>query len=183
MSDKGKERDSNDQEEGSIEKKKIRIRISLIGVLLSLLGFFSLLQSTAIVYLLMADHNDPRVAQNANALLSLQADLSQIEKVTESAAAYNRQAQVLEERIERVLKRTDLNNYAAVRDLILQQETSYQQFVAALQQGMYDLSRMVKGSRTWYDVYKEDLDRVVEASKARYQRLSELQPEGSEPPK
>lgn len=172
MSDKGKDRDSDEQDE-SLEKKKIRI--SLVGVLLGVLGFFSLLQSIAIVYLLLSQKVDPQVVRNAGNISELRSELKSIEKVTESAAAYNRHAQVLEQRIDRVLNRTDLNNYAEVRQLILEQEQSYQQFITALQQGMYDLARMVKGSRTWYDVYKEELDRVVESSKARHQRLSDLQ--------
>ena len=52
------------------------------------------------------------------------------------------------------------------------QEASYQQFITALQQGMYDISRMVKGSRTWYEVYKEDLNLVIRDSKEREQQLN-----------
>ncbi|WP_210396922.1 hypothetical protein [Motiliproteus sediminis] len=179
MSDKGKERD-DDQDDGTVEKKKIKI--SLIGILIGVLGLFSLLQTGAIVYLLSASSaSDPRTAEHAEQLQRLQADVERISKVTQSAKAYNQHAQVLEERLERVLQQTDLNNYASVRDLILRQEASYQLFISALQQGMYDLSRMIKGSRTWYEVYKEDLDRVAAESKERYLRLQELTPEGPEP--
>lgn len=179
MSDKGKERDDDNKDAETIEKKKIKIKVSLVGILIGILGLFSLLQTGAIVYLLsVGSSSDPRTEQHAEQLQRLQADVERISKVTESAKAYNQQAQVLEERLERVIKQTDLNNYATVRDLILRQEASYQLFISALQQGMYDLSRMIKGSRTWYEVYKEDLDRVAAESKERYARLQELTPDG-----
>ena len=79
----------------------------------------------------------------------------------------------LEGKLDRIMATIQLNNFNSIRELMVEQEDSYQQFMVVLQQGMYDMSRMVPGSRTWYEVYKGDLDLVIEDSKKRHERLAE----------
>jgi len=72
--------------------------------------------------------------------------------------------------------RTQLENSSAVaiQSLMLEQENSYQTFIRELRQGMYDLSRMVPGSRTWLAIYSKKMDEISKASDLRQQQLHRL---------
>lgn len=69
----------------------------------------------------------------------------------------------------------DSSNATAFKALMLEQEKSYQLHLNALKQGMRDLARMVPGSRTWLDIYEEQMDEALAESRARMNRLSRLQ--------
>lgn len=84
-------------------------------------------------------------------------------------------------------KLTDLTNAVERKQIIEQtgqvqkmnqtlqeQEQTWRAFVRALKDGMFDLSRMVAGSRTWLDEYNDRLDRVLASSVAREQQLQEM---------
>ncbi|MCD8522957.1 MAG: hypothetical protein LRY66_16530 [Saccharospirillaceae bacterium] len=69
----------------------------------------------------------------------------------------------------------DSSNATAFKALMLEQEKSYQLHLNALKQGMRDLARMVPGSRTWLDIYDEQMNEALAESRARMNRLSKLQ--------
>lgn len=69
----------------------------------------------------------------------------------------------------------DSSNATAFKALMLEQEQSYQKHLTALKQGMRDLARMLPGSRTWLDIYDEQMDQALAESRARMSRLSKLQ--------
>jgi hypothetical protein len=69
----------------------------------------------------------------------------------------------------------DSSNATAFKALMLEQEKSYQLHLNALKQGMRDLARMVPGSRTWLDIYDEQMNEALAESRARMNRLSRLQ--------
>ncbi len=114
---------------------------------------------------------DPRVGEHEQRFDVIMNEIKLLEVAYESARAYNDNAERLEEKLKRTTKTIQLNNFSALRKLMIEQEQSNRQFLAALKQGMYDLSRMVKGSRTWYEVYKGDLDLVIADSKLRTESL------------
>lgn len=114
---------------------------------------------------------DPRVTANERRLDVVMNEIKLFEKAYESASAYNDNAVRLEEKLKRTTKTIELNNFSALRQLMIEQERSNRQFLGALQQGMYDISRMVKGSRTWFEVYKGDIDLVIADSKLRSENL------------
>lgn len=60
------------------------------------------------------------------------------------------------------------------RNTLVEQEQSYQEFLSTMKLGMFDLAKMVQGSRTWLEIYKEKLDDVAELSKEREERLMRL---------
>lgn len=150
--------------------------LPLIPLALGILGLLVLLQAGALGYLFFSEARDPRVTGLENRLDRLDAEMASITKLTDAMEAYNRRAEVLEERLEGTLKRTDLSNYETIRRLSMEQEASFQRFIEALQQGMYDLSRMVRGSRTWYEVYHEALQGVLEKSRTRLETLRQKVP-------
>jgi len=57
---------------------------------------------------------------------------------------------------------------------LIEQEQSYQSFLAALRLGMFDLAKMVQGSRTWLDVYNDKLDEAQRLSRQREKDLQRL---------
>lgn len=69
----------------------------------------------------------------------------------------------------------DNSQATAFKTLMIEQEESYQLHLNALKLGMKDLARMVPGSRTWLEVYDEQMDLALAQSKARMNKLSRLQ--------
>ncbi|MFP8965566.1 hypothetical protein ACKC9G_03175 [Pokkaliibacter sp. CJK22405] len=60
-------------------------------------------------------------------------------------------------------------------DLLIEQEVSYQAFLANLKNGMEEMSAMVRGSRSWLDEYNLRMTTAEEASRLRLERLKQLQ--------
>jgi hypothetical protein len=63
---------------------------------------------------------------------------------------------------------------ATFQQTMIEQERSYQEFLSALKMGMFDLAKMVQGSRTWLDVYNDRLDDAKDLSILREENLKSL---------
>lgn len=63
---------------------------------------------------------------------------------------------------------------ATFQQTMIEQEQSYQAFFATLKLGMFDLAKMVQGSRTWLDVYNEKIDDAKYLSQQREKKLQLL---------
>lgn len=63
---------------------------------------------------------------------------------------------------------------ATFQQTLIEQEQSYQDFLSALKLGMFDLAKMVQGSRTWLDVYNDKLDDAQNLSELREKKLKRL---------
>jgi hypothetical protein len=59
--------------------------------------------------------------------------------------------------------------------VLLQQEKSYQSFIKSMKTGMYDLAHMVPGSRTWLELYNEQMNKALQLSQQRERELKRLQ--------
>ena len=59
-------------------------------------------------------------------------------------------------------------------NLLIDQEQSLQNSLAALKNGMRDLAGMIAGSRSWLDDYNEALDKPLSESQARVATLQQL---------
>jgi hypothetical protein len=68
----------------------------------------------------------------------------------------------------------DRSQVAAFQNTLIEQEQSYQEFLAALRVGMFDLAKMVQGSRTWLDVYTETLEDAQRFSNQREKSLKRI---------
>jgi len=69
---------------------------------------------------------------------------------------------------------TKRSSVAEIRELMLQREKGNQQFLFALSNGTLSLSKMVRGSRTWFQEYDGQLLVAIKASKAREKALKRL---------
>jgi hypothetical protein len=63
---------------------------------------------------------------------------------------------------------------ATFQKVMVEQEQSYQQFLATLKVGMYDLAKMIQGSRTWLDIYSERIEAAQSMSSNREKELNKL---------
>lgn len=149
-----------------LEKGKL-LRLILIIVLI----IFSIIQFAGIGYLLATSAKDPRVGTNTVQLATLDAKVIELQKTSNEAKKIILQNEVIKIQMEKLLKDANIHNYARLRSTMVDQEISNLQFLEALKQGMYELSRMVRGSRTWYEVYKEELDILIEDSDARIAKI------------
>lgn len=64
---------------------------------------------------------------------------------------------------------------ASFRKIFIRQEKSYQRHLNALKQGMRDLAKMLPGSRTWLEIYNEQINLVIAQSKQRVAELEAMQ--------
>ena len=78
----------------------------------------------------------------------------------------------LEERIAQLEKNYRLSSAADIKATLIKQEQSYRHFLTSMKVGMVDLAKMVTGSRTWLDIYSEQIDEVIEESEEREAELS-----------
>ncbi|OMH38299.1 hypothetical protein [Motiliproteus sp. MSK22-1] len=159
--DEGKPSLSPEERIAKLEKGK-----TLSLILIIVLFVFSTLQLAGIGYLLMAP-SDTRPGENAAKLAMFEEKFLEIQKEHRESQKLYLQSKLLQEKLDKVLAEANTHNYANLRVLLAAQEQSYGDFIRSLQQGMYEISRMVRGSRTWYEVYKEDLDKILQASDAR----------------
>ena len=178
MAEKGKAKNK----EGEDEKEKVQPlspedRIAklekgrlLNWIILGVLLLFIVIEGVFLV-LSAGKDSDPLLAESSQRIEALQTEVNRLKTAYDSAETFNDNALRLEGKLDRIMTTIQLNNFSSLRKLMVEQEGSYQQFLAALQQGMYDLSKMIKGSRTWYEVYKDDLDLVIGDSKGRAEQL------------
>ncbi len=140
-------------------------------ILIIVLLVFSIVQFAGIGYLMVSVSKDPKIEENTVQLATLDAKLLELQKSQNKAEQIVLQNEVLKTQMDKLLQQANVHNYAKLRSTMVDQEISYLQFLEALQQGMYELSRMVRGSRTWYEVYKEELDAVIEDGEARIAKI------------
>ncbi|MAG42911.1 MAG: hypothetical protein CMH95_01195, partial [Oceanospirillaceae bacterium] len=69
----------------------------------------------------------------------------------------------------------DTSQASGFKEILLDQEQSYQTHLSALKQGMRDLAKMMPGSRTWLEMYDEQMDIALEESRQRVQKLAAIQ--------
>ncbi|GAA3971393.1 hypothetical protein [Allohahella marinimesophila] len=154
-----------------LEKSLGTNRIILLVV--ALLLVVSLAASVAILFFGQTstlDADDP--VAPAEAALSL--DQRQMaEKVDANLTRFDERLS----RMELILQRTNTGRFA---DILLEQEKDKQQFALGAKEAITDLARMVPGSRTWLELYSEQIDKGVERSKARTSAISNIKTEAAE---
>lgn len=87
------------------------------------------------------------------------------------------QVQILayEKSLEQYRKVLDSSSASAFKEILLDQEQTYQMHLTALKQGMRDLAKMLPGSRTWLEMYDEQMDIAIAESQERVAQLVALQ--------
>lgn len=81
----------------------------------------------------------------------------------------------LEDQIKAQNGKISASSNQVLLQLMIEKEQDVQNFFSAMRSGMYDLSHMVPGSRSWLELYNEQLDAAERKSAARSKRLQELE--------
>lgn len=87
----------------------------------------------------------------------------------------NRINEQWQQRIEELELELENSQAGTFRTLMLEQEQGYQLHLTALKNGMRDMAHMVPGSRTWLEIYSEQMDAALAQSKARARKLTSMQ--------
>lgn len=174
MANKSQDNDSDAPAVSDAERiARLEKRVKLQTLLVIALFVFCVILLGGLGTLFLSG-GDSRPDENRAQLEAHEQRFTELNSALKKAESFNLQAQVLEAKIERILGQGQLNNFSTVRKLALEQEASHQQFLKALKQGMLDLSRMVRGSRTWYDFYAEQIDELLAGSDRRERELKAL---------
>ncbi len=144
-------------------------------VIIGVLSFVMVIQLGLLSYSLISN-SASQVPDNSVEISELREDISRMQIAFKKAESFYLQNQILETKLDRALNDVSMNNFATLRTLLQSQEENYVQFTKALQLGMYELSRMVRGSRTWFEVYKEELDAILRDSSQRLRTLQGMKP-------
>lgn len=143
----------------------------LSTILVFVLLFFSVLQFAGLGVLFVLSGKDPKTQENTVLLATLDAKVLELQKQDNKANQIMLQNEILETKLDKIIAEANIHNYATLRSSMIDQEINNMRFLEALQRGMYELSRMVRGSRTWYEVYKEELDLLIASSEARIAKI------------
>ncbi len=103
---------------------------------------------------------------------ALQPDLEALQVRVEELES---KIQVYEASFDIYRKSLEISDPAVFQQVLLKQEESYQLHLTALKQGMTELSRMLPGSRTWLEIYGEQMDEAIAQSQARAAELEAIQ--------
>lgn len=76
--------------------------------------------------------------------------------------------------IEQLTLTYEKSQVATFQEVLIEQEQSYQEFLSTMKLGMYDLAKMVQGSRTWLEIYNEKLEDAERLSLDREKRLKRV---------
>ncbi|MDF1762062.1 MAG: hypothetical protein P1U57_01515 [Oleibacter sp.] len=103
------------------------------------------------------------------------AEANDVEAMRGELAQLKQEVQLYREVLDQQKKILDTSNATAFKVILLEQEQSYQTHLSALKQGMRDLSKMMPGSRTWLEMYDEQMNLALQESRDRVLQLSALQ--------
>ena len=101
-----------------------------------------------------------------------EAEVTAMRKENEALRA---QIVAFEKSLDQYRRIMDTSQATAFKAILLEQEQSYQTHLTALKQGMRDLAKMTPGSRTWLEMYDEQMDFALEESRQRVQELVAIQ--------
>lgn len=135
-------------------------KIVILLVVLSIVGLTAL-STLGIVSLL-----------DKNAGYATESQLALIQKENE---ALRLQMAGLETSLVKYHTAMDASEASGFKAILLDQERSYQTHLSALKQGMRDLAKMIPGSRTWLEIYDEQMDLALKESRQRIQELTAIQ--------
>lgn len=169
-------KDREDSAEELSESQRLSLLEGAMGtnrtvlVILTLLIIIAVSASiTAVVAMALTEEEAP--AQ----LADLEALQQQIDQLQEENERLESRITVLTEELPALKTAIQNSSAPTFQRILIEQESSYQAFLRGLKEGMYDLARMVPGSRTWLDLYNEKMDRALAQSQQRKRKLTNLE--------
>lgn len=149
--------------EKSVTTNKIVLLVVALGLIVAI--------SVTITTLIMTGMEDDTPTVDMESFNLLQAEVSSLKSKISEQEKYIIKIQKTLPTLQQQIKN---GSAATFQKLMLQQEKSNQKFLKALKSGMYDLAHMVPGSRTWLELYSEQLNEAVQQSQQRERELKRL---------
>jgi hypothetical protein len=159
---------SEEQRIALLEKNVSSNKVILLIVALILIITISVAITTGIVNVLSSNDQPQIKLTDFQSAQKEIADLKKVvtiqnEKITQLVKAYPE------------LKTLLVNSSApSFQKILLEQENSYQEFLTSMKSGMYDLAHMVPGSRTWLEMYNEQMNKAITQSQKRSRELEKI---------
>jgi len=147
-----------------LEGKVSKNRIVLLFVALILIATISAAVTTVVINLVGGTNSDAKSAPHLE-LLEGQAEL--LEQYDIRLAELNAQLKALENKVAN-------NANSTIQRVLVEQEQAKQQFLVTVRSAIYDLAHMVPGSRSWLELYSEQLDDANTKSQQRENALKTL---------
>lgn len=170
----GREESTEDQSVSEVQRLNIvekSVKLDRILLLLLALLIMLTLAVTITIAILSSVSGSGNESASAAELIDLQAKVQELRNDLQETKL---ELAALQSEIP-TLKATLHNSSApAFQKLLLDQEESYQAFIKGVKEGMYDLARMVPGSRTWLELYTEKMDLATQQSIERQRNLQRL---------
>lgn len=151
---------SDEQRISLLEKRVGKNRTVITVVALTMLVILSVSFTVLLLKLLRVDEpyaSSSSFEEQKLIIQTLRTELEDQERAIESLSLTYKQSQA-----------------AMFQQTLIEQEQSYQEFLSTLKLGMFDLAKMVQGSRTWLDVYNDKIDGVQDLSELREKKLQRL---------
>lgn len=151
---------SDEQRISLLEGKVGKNRTVITIVALTMIVILSVSLTVLLLKLLRVDEpyvSSTHFEEQKMVILALQEDLKEQKETIASMSLTYQQSEA-----------------ATFQQTLIEQEQSYQDFLSALKLGMFDLAKMVQGSRTWLDVYNDKLDDAQNLSELREKKLKRL---------
>lgn len=146
-----------------LEGKVGKNRIVLLFVALVLIVTISASVTTLIINIV--GNTSPTPSAQPNDLIEGHAEL--LEQYDIRLAELSAQLKALDNKIGN-------NANSTIQRVLVEQEQAKQTFLDTVRSAIYDLAHMVPGSRSWLELYSEQLDEANTASQQREQALKAL---------
>jgi hypothetical protein len=149
-----------------LEGKVGKNRIVLMFVALILVVTLSASITAFIIYLFGSSPSGSDNNSETAQILEGQAEL--LEQYDIRLAELSAQLKTLDSKIQN-------SSNATIQRVLVEQEQAKQKFMDTVRSAIYDLAHMVPGSRSWLELYSEQLDAATVKSQQREKTLKELQ--------
>ena len=168
-----KDQDENEQESPLTPEQRLDLLEGKVGKNRVILMFVALILivtiSSSVTAFVMYYFGD----SNSNA--STDGDTTQtLEGQAELLEQYDIRLAELSTQLKALDNRLDNSANATIQRVLIEQEQAKQQFMDTVRSAIYDLAHMVPGSRSWLELYSDQLDEASTKSQLREQALKAL---------
>lgn len=151
-----------------LESKVGKNRIVLMSVALILIVTLSASITAFLIYTFGGVSADSGSTNSSETTQTLEGQAELLEQYDIRLAELSSQLKTLDNKIEN-------SSNATIQRVLVEQEQAKQKFMNTVRSAIYDLAHMVPGSRSWLELYSEQLDEATVKSQQRERALKELQ--------
>lgn len=159
---------SEEQRISLLEKSVTTNKVVLLILALTLIVAISVTLTTMIISSMTEDSS----LGEEEAFIQMQQELTALKEQVAAQQATIAKAEQSYGKLKGLLNNSSAPTFQRI---LLQQEKSYQEYIKSMKSGMYDLAHMVPGSRTWLELYSEQMNNALTLSQQRERELKRLQ--------